>query len=67
MGLPPKVFDADAESNIRARRDALHCRIHQLKPEDDAIRNTAMMFQKEGMFNEAIAVFEKGKSFPVQE
>jgi thioredoxin-like negative regulator of GroEL len=37
--------------------------IHQLKPEDDAIRNTAMMFQKEGMFNEAISVFEKGKSF----
>jgi tetratricopeptide (TPR) repeat protein len=31
--------------------------IHQLKPEDDAIRNTAMMFQKEGMFNEAICRF----------
>lgn len=37
--------------------------IDDVKANDDEIRSTAAAFQKEGMYDNAIAVFEKGKSF----
>ncbi|MBK8143644.1 MAG: tetratricopeptide repeat protein [Bacteroidetes bacterium] len=37
--------------------------VDEVKPGDEGIRNTASLFQKEGLYDYAIAVFEKGKGF----
>lgn len=37
--------------------------VDEVKPTDEEIRNTAMLFQNEGLYDFAIAVFERGKSF----
>lgn len=37
--------------------------IDDVKPGEEGIKSTASLFQKEGLYDYAIAVFEKGKSF----